>query len=43
MEKADFYEKAGYSKYYYPDEVKSSEELMEDVDAEQKSEDEKKS
>ena len=43
MEKADFYEKAGYSKYYYPDEVKSSEKPMEDVDAEQESEDEKKS
>ncbi len=37
MEKPEFYEDAGYSKYYYPDEVKTKTEIIEEPDAEQES------
>ena len=37
MESPDFYENAGYSKYYYPDEIKTSTEPVEEPDAKQES------
>ena len=37
MEKPEFYEDAGYSKYYYPDEVKTKTEIIEEPDAKQES------